>query len=88
MKVIAIKDAPVLITKSGFTRKGKFYDKAYSRGDVFEVYDSPNNHIPGVPNDYLIIYHDKLEINMDVDPKNFITLREYREKQLNKLLSK
>ncbi len=86
MKVIAIKDAP--ITKHGYSHKGKFYDKAYSIGDVFDVYDSPNNHITGVPNDYLIIYHDKLEITMDVDPKNFTTLREYREQQLNNLLNK
>jgi len=84
MKVIAIKDAPVPITKSGFTRKGKFYDKAYYRGDVFEVHDRTT----WGTEDYLIIYHDKLEINMDVDSKNFITLREYREQQLNKLLNK
>ncbi len=79
MKVIAIKDAP--ITKHGFTHRGKFYDKAYSEGDVFDIWDNPNA-------DYLIIYHDKLEITMDVDPDNFITLREYREQQLNKLLNK
>ncbi len=83
MKVIAIKDAP--ITKNGFTHKGKFYDKAYSEGDVFVVYDSPNYHIPGVPNDYLIICHDKLETTMDVDPDNFITLREHRENRLKDL---
>ena len=81
MKVIAIKDAPVPITKSGFTRKGKFYDKAYYRGDVFDIWDNPNA-------DYLEIYHDKLEMTMDVDPDNFITLREYREQQLNNLLNK
>ncbi len=79
MKVIAIKDAP--ITKHGFTHRGKFYDKAYSEGDVFDIWDNPNA-------DYLEIYHDKLEITMDVDPDNFITLREYREQQLNKLLNK
>ncbi len=84
MKVIAINDAP--LSTKGYTHKNKYYERAYYLGDTFEVYDSPNNHIPGVPNDYLIIYHDKLETNMDVDPKNFITLREYREKQLNKLL--
>ncbi len=79
MKLIAIKDAP--ITKHGFTHRGKFYDKAYSEGDVFDIWDNPNA-------DYLEIYHDKLEITMDVDPDNFITLREYREQQLNKLLNK
>ena len=82
MKVIAIKDAP--ITKHGYTHKSKFYDKAYSEGDVFEVHDRTT----WGTEDYLIIYHDKLETNMDVDPDNFITLREYREQQLNKLLNK
>jgi hypothetical protein len=79
MKVIAIKDACLVI--GGYTHKGKFYDKAYSEGDVFDIWDNPNA-------DYLEIYHDKLEITMDVDPDNFITLREYREQQLNKLLNK
>jgi hypothetical protein len=83
MKVIAINDAP--LTTKGFTHKGKYYERAYFVGDTFKVFDKPNNHIKGVPNDYLIIYHDKLETNMDVDPKNFITLREHRENKLKEL---
>jgi hypothetical protein len=79
MKVIAIKDAP--ITKHGYSHRGKFYDKAYSIGDVFEVHDRTTWGTEV----HLIIYHDKLETNMDVDPDNFITLREYREIKLKEL---
>ncbi len=79
MKVIAIKDAP--ITKHGYTHKGKFYDKAYSEGDVFEFYDIST----WGTEDYLIIWHDKLETTMYVDPDNFITLREDRENKLKEL---
>ena len=35
--------------------------------------------------DHLIIWHDKLETTMDVDPQNFITLREHRENKLKEL---
>ena len=79
MKVIAIKDACLVI--GGYTHKGKFYDKAYSEGDVFEVYDTQVN----LSDDYLIIWHDKLETTMDVDPDNFTTLREHRENRLKDL---
>ena len=77
MKVIAINDAP--IPERGYINKGKHYERAYYKGDVFEIYDSSKFK------DYLIIYHDKLETTMDVDPKNFITLREYREIKLKEL---
>jgi len=39
MKVIAIKDAP--IPERGYTHKGKHYERAYYKGDVFEIYDAP-----------------------------------------------
>jgi hypothetical protein len=79
MKVIAISDAP--LTERGYTHKGKHYERAYYKGDVFEIYDGSMFRTE----DYLIIYHDKLEITMDVDADNFITLREYRENKLNEL---
>jgi hypothetical protein len=78
MKVIAIKDAP--IPERGYTHKGKHYERAYYEGDVFEIYD-----VPMFNEEYLIIYHDKLEITMDVNTKNFITLREHREIKLEQL---
>ncbi len=78
MKVIAIKDAP--IPERGYTHKGKHYERDYYKGDVFEIYDAPMFN-----EEYLIIYHDKLEITMDVNTKNFITLREHREIKLEQL---
>jgi hypothetical protein len=77
MKVIAIKDAPT--PERGYTYKEKYYEKAYYIGDVFEVCD-----VGGFAGN-LIIYHDKLVTTMVVDPKRFITLREYREIKLKEL---
>ena len=79
MRVIAINDAP--IPEKGYYHRGVYINRAYHKGNIFEVYDRPIH-----PNDYLIIYHHILEMNMDVDPNNFLTLEEYRNKQLNKLL--
>lgn len=81
MKVIAINDAP--IPERGYNHKGVYYERAYLKGDIFEVYDrhSWNSHDKA----YLIICHDKLETTMDVDPNNFITLEEWRNQKLNKL---
>ncbi len=79
MKVIAIKDAP--IPQKGYHHKGKYYERAYHKDDVFEVYDRST----WGTEDYLIIWHDKLETTMDVDPDNFITLREHREIKLKEL---
>lgn len=84
MKVIAIADAP--IPKKGYYHNGVYMDRAYYKGNIFEVYDSTlSNDILPQP-DYLIIYHDILEMNMDVDPNNFITLEEYRNKQIDSIL--
>ena len=58
-----------------------YYERAYYKGDVFEIYDGSMFKTE----DYLIIYHDKLEITMDVDTKNFITLIEHRENKLKEL---
>ncbi len=79
MKVIAIKDAP--LPERGYTYGGKHYERAYHKDDVFLVYDKSTWGIQ----DYLIIWHDKLETTMDVDPDNFITLREHRENKLKEI---
>lgn len=82
MKVIAINDAP--IPQKGYHHKGVYYERAYYKGDIFELYDrhSWNSHDKA----YLIIHHDKLETTMDVDPENFITLDVYRQQQIDKIL--
>jgi hypothetical protein len=80
MKVIAINDAPIPRSHP-YYHNGVYYERAYHKGDVFEIYDGSMFRTE----DYLIIYHDKLEITMDVDPKNFITLIEHRENKLNEL---
>ena len=79
MKVIAINDDP--ISQKGYYHNGVYYERAYYKGDVFEIYDGSMFKTE----DYLIIYHDKLEIIMDVDTNNFITLIEHRENKLNEL---
>ena len=78
MRVIAINDAP--IPQRGYYHNGVYMDRAYYKGNIFQVYDKPIH-----PNDYLIIYHHILEMNMDVDPSNFITLEEWREMKINEL---
>ncbi len=77
MKVIAINDASI---PNSHYHNGVYYERAYYKGDVFEIYDGSM-----FKGEYLIIYHDKLEITMDVDPRNFINLREYREIKLKEL---
>ena len=74
MKVIAINDSPLP-------------ERPYYKGDVFEIYDGPYIMLRRRrrTEDYLIIYHDELEIPMDVDTRNFITLREHREIKLKEL---
>lgn len=80
MKVIAINDAP--IPQRGYYHNGVYMDRAYYKGNIFQVYDITLTK----STDYLIIYHHILEMNMDVDPSNFISIEEYREQQLNKIL--
>jgi hypothetical protein len=87
MKVIAINDAP--IPEKGYYHKGVYYERAYYKGDIFEVYDMTLQALELLadPKDYLIIQHDKLETTMDVDPDNFITLEEHRDKKIDKILN-
>jgi hypothetical protein len=85
MKVIAINDAP--IPQKGYNHNCIYYERAYYKGDIFEVYDRTTWGGNVVTKEYLIIYHDKLETTMDVDPENFITLEEYRDKKIDNILN-
>jgi hypothetical protein len=76
MKVIAINDAPM--PKNGYFSNGVYMDRAYYKGDIFELYETFN--------DYYVVWHDKLGAEMEVDSNNFLTLEEWREKQIDKIL--
>ena len=80
MKVIAIKDAPVPDTK--FLVAGIPLDRAYSRGDIFEVVEGDKFHLG---RDRLLIWHPKLGGEMDVNSNNFITLQEFRNRKIEEL---
>jgi hypothetical protein len=80
MKVIAINDAP--IPRRGYHHNGIYIERAYYKGDIFEVCD----RLTWGTEDHLIIYHDKLETTMDVDPENFINLVEHRDKKIDNIL--
>lgn len=77
MKVIAIKDAPDPSSLKLINLLNSAYDRAYYKGDIFEVYE------PG--RDWLIINHHIFGITMAVKNQNFITLEEYREKKFEQL---
>lgn len=78
MKVIAINDAPL---REVIYYNSVYLDRAYYKGNIFKVTEDGFNKISRI-----IIWHDKLDVEMDVDANNFITLEEYRNKQLNKIL--
>lgn len=93
MKVIAINDAP--LPENGYYSNGVYLDRAYYKGDIFDVL-SDNIGVkstewtwqdePSSPNDWLVIYHDKLNVEMEVRTSNFITLDEFRNKKINEIL--
>ena len=86
MKVIAINDAPTATDKYFMLRNhinGVYLDRAYYKGDIFTVMEDGFNKMGG---GRILIWHNKLEAEMDVDANNFLTLEEYREKQLDKIL--
>ena len=82
MKVIAINDAPT--PKNGYHSNGVYLDRAYYKGDIFESYETFGDE--RVNSLYLVILHHKLGTEMEVDSNNFITLEEYRNQQLDKIL--
>lgn len=81
MKVIAINDAPT--PKNGYSSNGVYLDRAYYKGDIFDSYETFGDE--RVTKVFMLIYHDKLEAEMEVDSNNFLTLEEWREKQLDML---
>jgi len=83
MRVIAIKDAPI-VDVSAWTKKSGL-TQAYKVGDIFELskeYSDPNYH-----RTYMVIFNHHIGSYMEVNYENFITLDEHRENQINELLS-
>ena len=89
MKVIAIKDAP--IPKNGYYSNGVYLDRAYYKGDVFDSYflrpQYTNWGSKPSSSGFMVIWHDKLQAEMEVDSNNFITLEEWRNSQINKIIN-
>lgn len=90
MRVIAIKDAPIvpltkLVKINNVFKKVNFNNTAYKVGDIFELskeYSDPNYH-----RTYMVIFNHHIGSYMEVNYENFITLDEHRENQINELLS-
>jgi hypothetical protein len=75
MRVIAIKDAPIVDP----------HEWAYKVGDIFDVsksYSDSNHH-----RTYMVIFNHHIGSYMEVNYENFISLDEYRDNQINELLS-
>jgi hypothetical protein len=79
MKVIAINDAP--IPENKYYSAGIYLDRAYYKGDIFECFDFKTD------TSFLIIWHNKLEAEMEVNINNFMTLEDWRNSRLNKILN-
>jgi hypothetical protein len=80
MRVIAIKDAPFLPP-----REWHNLTQAYKVGDIFDVsksYSDSNHH-----RTYMVIFNHHIGSYMEVNYENFISLDEYRDNQINELLS-
>lgn len=73
VKVIAIKDAPIVDSKqfgNGI--------QAYKKGDIFEVMSSFS--------DQIVVWYPKIESTMAMDSKNFELLSEFRNAKIDKIL--
>ena len=78
MRVIAIKDAPIVVHL-------RHVKQAYKVGDIFylsKAYSDPNYH-----RTYMVIFNHHIGSYMEVNYDNFISLDEHRENQINELLS-
>jgi len=82
MKVIAINDEPT--PKNGYSSNGVYLDRAYYKGDIFDSYETFGDE--RVTKVFMVIWHDKLGAEMEVDSKNFIKLEEHRNQQIDKIL--
>ena len=79
MKVIAINNAPNVDTKIDCSWAKKFnIERAYYKGDIFNT--SPEY------NKLLVIFNHYVNEWMEVNKDNFITLEQWREKQINKII--
>ena len=81
MKVIAINDAPSL-PNGFFTFRGKTFDRAYSKGDIFIVSDRDHEHHTG---EEVIIEHPLIGDVMICKRSNFMSLEEFRQIKLEQL---
>lgn len=79
MKVIAIKDAPSV---GGFSFRGKTFDKAYSKGDIFVVSDRDREHHI---REEILIEHPLIGDVMMCKRSNFMSLEEFRQIKLEQL---
>ena len=79
MKVIAIKDAPSV---GGFNFRGKIFDKAYSKGDIFVVSARDREHHT---RDEVIIEYPLIGDVMICKRSNFMSLEEFRQIILEQL---
>jgi len=73
VKVIAIKDAPIVDSKqfgNGI--------QAYKKGDVFEVMSSFGGQI--------VVWYPKIGSTMALESKNFELLSEFRNKQIDEII--
>ena len=70
-KIIAIKDAPIPIQPWGGL------DRAYYKGDIFNL---------RISNGMYIIYHPILDEEMEVNKNNFLSLDDFRDNQINKII--
>lgn len=92
MRVVAIKDAPIIHDTRLLSRwqtnkllKEFSLTQAYKVGDIFDVsklYSDPKHH-----RTYMVIFNHHIGSYMEVNYDNFIPLDEHRENQINELLS-
>jgi hypothetical protein len=87
MRVIAIKDAPIVPPTTCNLKQVKFTfnNTAYKVGDIFylsKAYSDPNYH-----RTYMVIFNHHIGSYMEVNYDNFISIDEYRDNQINELLS-
>jgi len=85
MRVIAIKDAPIVDAKISAWTKKNGLTQAYKIGDIFDLskkHSDLKNH-----RTYMVIFNHHIGSYMEVNYDNFIPLDEHRENQINELLS-
>lgn len=79
MKVIAIKDSPLL--PGGFSFRGKTIDRAYTKGDIFIVSDRDRGQHT---QEEILIEHPIFGV-MACRRSSFMSLEEFRQIKLEQL---